>query len=238
MATFIWFFERSAPAPSTIDSPICTKALDSLLRMDDVDHLNRTMAASGGKPDAMAKLLMKHIKTEMQKSAIDNKRAKASIALPAGMQVLRPGSPAAPRLPGAGRVGTVTRLLELSAVQLCVHVGIKAELLLAFVNVSPQYSMVCPQHRKIILHIIERIVPRCLVYRTVINNVHAALAIAQASPYIASVFQSSVKGAWEAFVRVAEDRKAFERQSITLQAPAFVCNNTRVVIRKTLHRQL
>ncbi|KZP20990.1 hypothetical protein FIBSPDRAFT_954168 [Athelia psychrophila] len=258
MATFIWFFEDSIPAPSMLKFPICTMALDSLLRMGDVGNLNRVMAASGGNADGIAKLVMKRIKIEMRKPAIETMHATPSIHL-LGKFSHPPQHLLRYAFVAHGAVGTMTHLLLACITQMatsqteCHHQvimgcfvyirnapqsnctdgfkwvleAVKAGLLLAFVNASPHYSMMPPRHQEYILEIIELIVPRYLVYRTVINNVHAALAIAQASPYIASVFQSPAKGVWEAFVRVAKDRKAFERQSVVPQGQFLVCDNSK-----------
>ncbi|KZP20988.1 hypothetical protein FIBSPDRAFT_741512 [Athelia psychrophila] len=258
MATFIWFFEDSVPAPSMIDSPICTMVLDCLLRMGDVGNLNRVVAASGGNADGMAKLVMKRIKSEMRKPAIDIMHATPSID-PLGKFSQPVQHPLRYAFVAQGAVGTVTHLLLACIAQRAtsqttghpqeiagcfayirnamqsdctdgftwVSEAVKAGLLLAFVNASPHYSTLPTQHQEFILVIIELIVPRYLVYRTVINNVHAALAIAQASPYIASVFRGPAKDAWEAFVRLAEDRKAFERHSMPLQVLLIVCDNAK-----------
>lgn len=257
LATWMWLFEDTVPALPMIDLPLCTMALDGILCMADADQLDRAMSVSKNKPDAIAKLTMKRIKAEMQKANIDNTRAVISTDMLCKF-CRPPQHPLRHAFLAQGAVGVVTRGLvaciaqmttsrtsHLDAIVGCfgflrnclestdgftwVSEAIKAGLLLAFVNASPHYSSLDVEDRGMVLSIIEGIVPRYLVYRTVINDVHAALVIARASPHVASVSRSPAKNAWEAFVRVAEDRKTVERRSVELKGKQTVCDNAKVV---------
>ncbi|KAF7969363.1 hypothetical protein HWV62_27486 [Athelia sp. TMB] len=257
LQTFIWLFEETVSYPSAIDLPLPTMALDSLLRSPDETQLNRAMSASGDKPDIMAKLIIKRVKAEMDKPDIDPSRAMVFVDTLCKLSRCA-NHPLRHACLAQNAIGTVTKglhalirqqhnqqtdllfpaivgsfgylfnCLESTDGFTWVSQSIRAGLLLALVNFSPCYGQLAPEEWQMILYIIDNILPRYLVYRSVINDVHAGLSVAQLSPHIADISQGLAKDAWETFVRVAEDRSSVEKRMAAFKGKPTVCDNSQV----------
>lgn len=258
MATKLWLLEEEVPTPSSVDIPVCTMALDSFLRRADEPSLNRALAAAGGKPDQVAKIALKRLHAEIRKPKIDGISSAISTDLVCQFSrssdhpfrhafliqntisiVTKNISTITAQMKKFGNLnlldvivacfGYLRNCLESTNGFTWVAQAIKAGLLSAFIDCSPYFSKMDLGDRTMVLSILESIVPQYLVFRTVINDVHAALTIFRASPDSGKVSRIA-KDIWHTFECLADERKAVERETTAMKGKTTICDNSKVCI--------
>ena len=89
--------------------------------------------------------------------------------------------------------------------------SVQAGLLIAFVGCSPHFSKLKnPEDREMIFSIVKHVLPRYLVYRSVIRTVSTTLDVVYKTKNIERVSKSIAKDAWEDFVELAKERMFVE----------------------------
>jgi hypothetical protein len=260
LAAQLWLFEDAIPVPSSVDIPVNTACLDSLLRMAEPPTLDRALKAAGGKPDQVAKLALTRLQTEAQKPQIGGFR----VAVYADILSQFSRSPTHPLRHSiliGGAMSTVTKTLVTVASQInstnrpilldaivalfgylrnClestdgftwVTQSVQAGLLMAFVDCSPHFSKLDDiEDREMIISIIKDVIPRYLVYRSVVRTVSAALDVAYKSPKIGRVSKSMAKDDWQQFIFLAKERMLVEAHCTAWKGKAIVCDNANVSV--------
>lgn len=106
--------------------------------------------------------------------------------------------------------------------------SLNAGLLQAFVDFAPHLSKIDPEDRDMVLDIVKTLLPKYLVYRSVIQAVDGTIRKIQQSPNGKSIDETLAAGVWRKFSGLA-----LERQLIALQAKVFkgknaTCDNVKV----------
>lgn len=258
MATELWLLEDAILVPSSAEIPVCTAALECLLRMAKPSTHDRTLRALGCKPDKVAKLALIRLLTEGHKQRING--YKAAIYVDIINQLSRHSNhPLRNALLIANSIGTVTKTLVLLSTQInatgnamlldpivasfgylrnClestdgftwVSQSIQAGLLTAFVECSPYFLKANLKDRTMIVSIVKDVLPRYLVYRSVIQTVVAALAGVPASSKD-KVLKSIGTDAWINFVTLVEERRLVSLQAAAWKGKATICDNANVSV--------
>ena len=106
--------------------------------------------------------------------------------------------------------------------------SLNAGLLQAFVDFAPHLSKICPEDRDMVLHIVQTLLSKYLVYRSVIQAVDGTIRKVQNSPNAKGINETLGAGAWRKFCDLAR-----ERHLVTLQAKSYkgknaTCDNVKV----------
>ncbi|KIM77726.1 hypothetical protein PILCRDRAFT_11814 [Piloderma croceum F 1598] len=247
--------EDVVPVPSSVEVPVGTAALDSLLRVADSQTLDRTLKAAGGKADQLAKLALMRLYTEGQKPQISG--CKAAVYADLLSQLSRSlEHQLRHALLGASAISTVTKTLVAVSSQIGSHgnpelldaiialfgyltnclestdgftwitQSVQTGLLKAFVECSIYFSRLDAKDREMIISIVKNVLPRYLVYRSVIRAVGLALDSVYKSPGIGRVSSSEASDVWKDFVELAEERLLVEAQAAAWKRKATTCDNT------------
>jgi hypothetical protein len=258
MAAQLWLLEDTIPFPSSAEIPVCTAALECLLRVAEPSTHDRTLNALGCKPDQVAKLALMRLLTESLKQNIDG--YKTAIYIDTVNQLSRyPDHPLRNALLIANSIRIVTKTLVSLSAQInstgnpmllnamvtsfgylsnClestdgftwVSQSVQAGLLTAFIECSPHFSKVNHEDRTMIVSIVEDVLPRYLVYRTVIQTIVAALAVVPA-PSEDKVSKSIAKDAWRNFITLVEERRLVSLHAAAWKGKATICDNANVSV--------
>lgn len=259
LAAQLWLLEDAILVPSSLEVPVGTAALDSLLRVADSQTLDRTLKAAGGKADQLAKLALIRLFTEGQKSQISG--CKAAVYADLLSQFSRsPEHQLRHAILGAGAISTVTKTLVAVSSQIqssgnpelldaiialfgylsnCLEStdgftwitqSVQTGLLMAFVECSIYFSRLDAKDREMIISIVKNVLPRYLVYRSVIRAVGLALDGVYKSPGIGRVSSGEVSHVWNNFVQLAKERLLVEAHAAAWKGKATTCDNTNVSI--------
>jgi len=256
MAAELWLLEDAISIPSSAEIPVCTAALDSLLRMAEPPTLDRALKAAGGKPDQVGKLALTRLHAESRKSSIDGHRT--AIYSDIVNSLSRPNHLLRNALLIANSISTVTKALVFVSTQLnatgnpmllnamvslfgnlrnClestdgftwISQSVQAGLLTAFVECSPHFSKVNLEDRTMILSIVQDVIPRYLVYRSVIQTVSVALDVVHALPKNDKVLTTIAKDVWQNFVALVKERMLVSAHATAWKGKALICDNTAV----------
>jgi hypothetical protein len=258
LATQLWLFEDAVPVPSSVEVPVGTAALDSLLSVADSPTLDRTLKAAGAKADQLAKLALMRLSTEGQKPQISG--CKAAVYADLLSQLSRsPEHQLRHAILGASAISTVTKTLVAVSSQIdssanperldaiialfgylrnCLEStdgftwitqSVQTGLLKAFVECSPYFPRLDDaKDREMIISIVKNVLPRYLVYRSVVRAVGLALDGVYKSPAIGGVSSSVVSDVWKDFVQLAKERLLVEAQAAAWKRKATTCDNTNV----------
>ena len=258
LATQLWLFEDAVPIPSSVEVPVGTAALDALLRMAEHPTLDRALKTAGGKPDQVAKLALGRLCTEGREAEISGIRmsvytdilcqfsrsarhtlrhailiagAISTVTKTLGIVTSQINSTGNPTLLDAivALFGYLRNCLESSDGFTWISQSVQAGLLTAFVECSPYFSKLeDPEDREMILSIIKLVLPRYLVYRSIIRTVSTALESVYKNPRIGRVSKTVAKDVWRDFVRLAKERMLVEAHAGALKAT--MCDNANVSV--------
>jgi len=258
LATQLWLFEDSVPIPSSVEIPVGTAALDSLLRVADAPTLDRALKTAGGKADQLAKLALTRLRAEGQKPLISG--CRTAVYADILSQFSRsPKHLLQYAVLGAGAISTVTKTLVAISSQInltgnpmlldaiialfgylrnCLEStdgftwitqSVQAGLLIAFVECSPHFSKLDDaEDREMITSIVKDVLPPYLVYRSVIRAVSEALDVVHKSSGISRVGNSAVGNVWKDFVVLAKERILVEAHATAWKGKATMCDNAKV----------
>lgn len=257
LATRLWLFQDAVPIPSSVDIPVGTAALDSILRVADRPTLDKVLKTAGGKPDQVAQLALTRLRTEGHKIQIEGFRT--AVYTDILCQFSRPARhPLRHAILIAGGIPTVTKILVTVSSQInstgnpmlldavvalfgylrnClestdgftwVSQSVQAGLLTAFVGCSPHVSNLDREDREMILSIFKDVLPRYLVYRSVIRTISTALRTIFKTVSVGQVSNSVAKDVWKRFTDLAEERMVVEAQAAAWKGKATICDNANV----------
>jgi hypothetical protein len=109
-----------------------------------------------------------------------------------------------------------------------VKQAIRAGLIPAYVDCSPTFSELDPEDLDIVLGLFKRVLPRYLVYRSVIQGVDAAMRKVDQEDRSAKILKSAAKNVWHDFHQIAWERKMFlDMAKVSLNRNA-TCDNAKV----------
>jgi hypothetical protein len=97
-----------------------------------------------------------------------------------------------------------------------------------FVDCSPHYSKLADIDRQMVFSIIQNIVTRYMVYRSVITAVSSGLLHAQRSPQHAMISTSVAKDVWSDFCDLVNERQLVKAQASALKSKSRICDNVDV----------
>lgn len=98
----------------------------------------------------------------------------------------------------------------------------------AFVDSSPHYSKLEPEDREMILEIFSQVVPKYLVYRSVILAVDGAMAKVEKSAWRDRISDTAASKPWFNFRRLAHERLLVTHQAEATKGKALICDNVKV----------
>lgn len=254
LATQLWLLEDSIPFPSS-GIRINSCALMALLKNSEPQTLDRTLQAAGGDAKLVAKLALNRMHKECQQTVIGDPAAICGDLLnQLSRHHLHPISNA---LLVENSITEVTKALLTTAKQLnagqflpinfmgsafiylcnCIEYtdgfswvsqSIQAGLLLAFVECSPHYSKIEPEDCEAIFSIIKDILPKYLVYRSVLSDVNRALKQIEGSPMRAKIHKTAAKTIWKDFYALALNRLLALSQAKAWKGLGTICDNIKV----------
>lgn len=226
--------------------------------MAEPPTLYRALKAAGGKPDQVAKLALTRLQTEGQKPRIGGFRIAvyADILSQFSRSPIHPlrhgiliggamSTVTKTLVTVASQINSSNRPMLLDAVvalfgylRNCLEStdgftwimqSVQAGLLMAFVDCSPHFSKLEDiEDREMIISIIKDVIPRYLVYRSVVRTVSTALDVAYKSPKIGRVLKSMAKDDWQQFIFLAKERMLVEAHCSAWKGKATMCDNTNV----------
>lgn len=256
MATSMWLLEDGVGVPSSIAVPTASAAFERLLRKTDKSLLNRVVRDQGAKKisdTAIARYKDKISKPKMtpprgavfsdvlnQLSRSPEHVLRHNLLVRGVVQWEVKGALAACqqlerfRDPGhidtaVASLGYLGNCLESSDGFTWVTQAIRAGLLNAFVECSPYLDMVGdPDDRDLIVLVIRDILPRYLVYRSVLQAVDKALAVVDVPAKRQKVLNSPVAKVWESFFNLAKERTKVCVYATAAKDYGKVCDNLKV----------
>ncbi|RDB14658.1 hypothetical protein Hypma_016492 [Hypsizygus marmoreus] len=257
IATQMWVLEDRGKIPSVIDIPSASAALDTLLRDDTQAALDRVLAAAGGEPDNIVQLSLSRLRTSVNGPGIRDPAKTAiyldlighlsrgqrhplrhaflhantitlctKVALSAS-QLLNQGGPPGLLDVMVASFGYLANYLESTEGFTWVTQAIQAGLLTAFVDCSPHFSKVDDEDRDTILTIVRDILPKYLVYRSVILAVDGTIRKLSEAPHNKRIMQSVAWGIWSKFHELALERYMVTIQAKALKGKGATCDNVK-----------
>jgi len=106
-----------------------------------------------------------------------------------------------------------------------VRQAVQEGLLHAFVNISPSFHMLEPVVQGILLRLISDVLPRYMVYRSVILAVDTAMTKLECSDTTGKIERSPVKDAWYKMKRLALERLMIKSRSDAIKRQLAYCDN-------------
>ncbi|KAI0064969.1 hypothetical protein BV25DRAFT_1914117 [Artomyces pyxidatus] len=121
--------------------------------------------------------------------------------------------------------GFISNLIEAGSGLPYVRQAIQEGLLQGFVAISPAFRRFDPEARGFALELIESVIPRYLVYRSVIVAVHAATQTLESADSLTKIERSPVKDAWKSMEHLARERALIKYRSDIIKKEQGYCDN-------------
>ncbi|TFK27569.1 hypothetical protein FA15DRAFT_666240 [Coprinopsis marcescibilis] len=240
--------------PSIMDIPSATAALNVLIKKHHEGVYDRVVSAAGGKAEHVAKMALSRIRSGIKDhSRIHETRTILSMDLaihlsrPANHPLRHAFLNGNTIVLCTNIAVTVSQLMisgghpDLIGVMAdaftylanClpstdgfswVTQSVKAGLLTAYVDCSPFFARLDEDDQAMMLEIIDKTLPKYLVYRSVAEAVHASLANLKAVQK-GRVESSVAKDKWREFHRLAMDRYSVTQQAKAMKGKLATCDN-------------
>jgi hypothetical protein len=254
IATKLWVLEDDGHSSTNL--PVGSAALYSLLKAGDISLLDRVVTACGGKPEPVAHLATTRLRSTIKGRQMDGIRAAILIDLINRLS-RPPAHPLRKAFLGYNIIQVITETLTTVATQInatgnpalldsmvagfgylwnCLEStdgvtwilqSLRTGLLTAFVESCPHFSQLDPYDLEMLLGVVKDIIPRYLVYRTVIEAVDSAMLKVQATPYMPALMRGIAKDVWHNFRKLSLERLiAIHRPK--LNGKNVICDNVKV----------
>ncbi|TFY60980.1 hypothetical protein EVJ58_g4795 [Rhodofomes roseus] len=255
IATKLWLEEDDGP-PTHLNAPAGTCCLSSLLKMAKKEQLDRVLKMAGGKADEIAKLSLARVKTALKARPINGTHLTMHLDFINALS-REASHPLRHALLGANVIWIVTNALTTISIQVnlsrdlsfldamvsafgyianCldstdgftwVSQSIGAGLLTSFVDCSPHFSKLDPEDFDMILTIVNNILPRYTVYRSVLEAMNGPMLKIDKGPQRDRVLNSVVKDAWRTFFASSCDRMTLLHQAEVWKGKNITCDNVK-----------
>ena len=257
IATKLWQLEDKFPYAQGRDIHCGSACLEALLREAESESLDRVLHSAGGKADDVAQLALSRLRSVSQEQRIPGIRMTIYTNV-INQISRKPEHPLRIALLGANVIQIITKSLVtvttqlnmtrnpdlLEAVISCfvylrnyldstdgftwVTQSIQHGLLQAFVEASPWYATVNPEERGMVVLIVQEILPRYMVYRSVVLAMEGPMKKIGESPYKEIIQKSSVGCVWSNLDRLFTERLAIIKYVRSLKGKAETCDNVHV----------
>ncbi|ESK96974.1 hypothetical protein Moror_6552 [Moniliophthora roreri MCA 2997] len=222
--------------PSMLDIPTPSACLDAMLFDNIDDCTQRALKASGGDPVKVAQLAMSRLKTATNAPQMnpvcltiyldlighlsrrdDDPLRNAFLSMNVVTVVTKLAVTISKKLNERGcnphfldticsALGYLSNFLESTDGFSWVVQSLNAGLLIAWVDASPHFTKLHPDDREMMERIVSDILPRYLVYRSVINAVDGTMKILDTEPHKSRVLSSIAKKIYTNFHELALER--------------------------------
>jgi hypothetical protein len=222
-----------------------TAMLNSVLQVGDVSHVDRVVEACGGKPELVASLAVSRLR-----SAMNERREvglKEFVLIEFITRISYHPHPLRMALLESNVVHVLTKTLAVLVAQLNVTgeltlvttIALGFDILVQFLDIdgaapilqslhsglltvlvecSPHFEKF--EHLEVILQFINSVLPRFLLYRSVIEAVDSAMMKIQASPHMHAMSNGVARDDWNKFRKLST-----QRLIVTLEGNSFRDNN-------------
>lgn len=258
IATQMWVMEDKGNLPSLVNIPTASAALDALLKDAQGPALDRVVGAAGGGADNVAQLMLSRLRTSINGTLaydaptvvyldlighLSRKPEHAlrhaflssntialctKIAVTVSTMLNRGGGPPILLDVMVAAFGYLTNCLESTDGFTWVSQSIQAGLLTAFVDCSPHYSKLDPDDCDMVLTIVRDILPKYLVYRSVIQAVDGTIRKLDHESHRQLVEKSIAWDIWMKFHKLALERYMVTLQATAMKGKAATCDNVHV----------
>lgn len=266
IAAKLWLEEEDPNASARVKVPPGTSVLCALLKRADFDTLQRVLKVAGGKSNVVAKIMVTRLRSALKRPEVNPLHLLMYLDLLNALS-RSPTHPFRNALLSANSVWLTTSALVKIASMVqenqdpvlldaavssfgylfnClesadgftwVSQAIGAGLLQAFCDISPYLSQLHPEDLDMTLEIFKNILPRYLVYRSVIEAVDTAMVKTDKSPHRERIMGSIGQDVWTSFRSLAEERALVLMQSDVMKKTHLTCDNVKVnsAFRRFLH---
>ncbi|OSD01899.1 hypothetical protein PYCCODRAFT_1468190 [Trametes coccinea BRFM310] len=254
IATRLWLEEDGGPIPTTMDSPAGTCVLGNMLKFADKEALNRVLRVAGGKAGEVAKLSIARLQRALKGPEYNAIHITIYMDFINSISRV-PSHPLRHALLSANIIWVVTTALTKISVLIhtsrdpgfltsmvaafgylrnClestegftwVAQSVGAGLLQAICDCSPRFRSVDPDDYVMIKDTVGDILPRYLVFRTVIEAVETALNKIEHSPQKKRVEESIIWPEWKRFTELARERVLIMSQIDAFKGHSTTCDN-------------
>ncbi|KAF8887152.1 hypothetical protein BD779DRAFT_1528356 [Infundibulicybe gibba] len=235
IATQLWVLEDSGPAAIT-NIPSGSASLDSLLKSYRVPSLLDRVVESAGAHTVICLDLIGHLSWE-SKHALryaflnSNIIATSTKLILTVSKLLHAGGNTSLLAVMVSAFGYLSNCLESTDGFTWVTQSLNAGLLLAFIECHPFYAILDPEDRDMVFSIFRDVLPKYLVYRSVISAVDGGMKRAEQSPHNSKISDSPAKNVWQKFRGLA-----LERLVVTMQAKAFKGRQSPAIMSRSKRR--
>ncbi|KAI9059087.1 hypothetical protein FKP32DRAFT_1188172 [Trametes sanguinea] len=265
IATRLWLEEDGGPVPTTMDSPAGTCVLGNMLKFADKDALNRVLRVAGGKAGEVAKLSIARLQRALKgpeynamhitiyMDFINSISRVASHPLRhalLGANIIWVVTTALTKIsvlvhtsrdPGfltsmVSAFGYLRNCLESTEGFTWVAQSVGAGLLQALCDCSPRFKTLDRDDYAMIKDIVGDIIPRYLVFRSVIEAVDVALKKIEHGPQKKRVEESILWPEWKKLTELARERVLIMCDVDAFKGHSTTCDNVKVGPREMFRR--
>ncbi|KAG5652307.1 hypothetical protein H0H81_005457 [Sphagnurus paluster] len=245
IATKMWILEDRGNVPSVIDIPSATTALHSMIRDDTEASLKRVVAAAGGDLNNVVQLALSRLRSAVNGPDITDTKTTAYLDLIGHLsrgqdpplrnafmhantlllctkaalsisKLLNSGGPPILVDSMVAAFGYLANFLQSTDGFSWIIQSLQAGLLVAWVDSTPHLHKVDQEDSDMVLSIVRDILPKYLVYRSVIDAVDLTMRVLNQPLHKERVMNSMASKVWTDFHGLA-----LERLVVTMQAAAF-----------------
>ncbi|TCD64726.1 hypothetical protein EIP91_003682 [Steccherinum ochraceum] len=253
IATKLWVEDDKGPVKSSVDAPVGTCALGTMLQAAKKAELDRVLKAKGGKAGEVAKLALERLKGAVKETQPNP--AHLTMYLDFINSISRQPTHALRRALLSGNViwhvtgalvkisvlvntsrtpgfvdamvsafGYLRNCLESSDGFTWISMSIGAGLIPAICDCSPQFSQLEPQDFAMIKDLVSDILPRYLVYRSVVEAVHTSLCKVSKAQQD-RVQKTRIRDAMHRFIDLAGERYMVVEHANATKGWRMTCDN-------------
>lgn len=258
IAVQLWVHEDGGPVPSLSNIPLGSALLDALLSKVDERTLTKVVKAAGGKAPNVAKMALSRLRSAIRASPMDPARTQILADLINEFSYEQDHRLRYALL-SEGVIGTVTQALVAVSKEVTgsrdpafldamlslfgylknclestegftwVSQALNAGLITAFVDCSPTYAMLSQEDREMILSIFSNLLPRYMIYYSVIAAAEAPILKVDSSEDMKKRIRNSVaKDVWSTLRDLVLERRAISvRFSETKKNQGVACDNVK-----------
>lgn len=257
IATRLWFEEEDTSTVSQTNSPMGTCLMYSLLEDATFDSLQRVHKAAGKKASLVAKFAIGNIRKALVSPHFNGAHLTIHLELINRISRYSE-HPFRNALLSTNAIWVVTSVLvklgnamnssnDLTLVDAMissfiylynclettdgftwVNQAIGAGLLQAFCDCSPKFGMIHKEDLDMILSIFNTILPRYLVYRSVLESIDHSMKKIDRDPHWKRIAGSIAKKTWLDFRTLAEERLVVTWKAEVLKDARLTCDNVKV----------
>ncbi|KAI0319607.1 hypothetical protein OF83DRAFT_1054763 [Amylostereum chailletii] len=239
LATKFWLDENMQRESTMLPVPVGSAALHHVLFTANDDTLNEVVRSAGGKYGTVAQLGIARLKHELKRPIPRGPHVHAytdvlvtftrgqdhplrrAILKAGGMVVVTQALLKLSTQPLDKDVfegviscfGFISNLIEAGEGTTYVRQAIQNGLLEAFVNISPSFNLLDPEAHGFTLKLVSNVIPRYLVYRSIILAVNASMTKLETPANRRKIERSPVKKAWYTTKMLALERSMVQHQA-------------------------